>query len=79
MSSGARRSPNAAAEGCGSAAECTTGYTRGGHGQLYGTSKESLHPDVCVVNGTNGFAAWAASVMSVPPWPSAAVTKLVAM
>ena len=32
-----------------------------------------------VVNGTNWFAVCAASVMSVPPWPSAAVTKLVAM
>jgi hypothetical protein len=30
-------------------------------------------------NGTNWLAVCAASVMSVPPWPSAAVTKLVAM
>ena len=39
-----------------------------------------LNYPVCgVVNRTNWFAICAASVMSVPPWPSAAVTKLVAM
>ena len=30
-------------------------------------------------HGTNSFAVCAASVISVPPWPSAAVTKLVAV
>jgi hypothetical protein len=28
-----------------------------------------------VVKGANWFAVWAASVMSVPPWPSAAVNE----
>jgi hypothetical protein len=36
-------------------------------------------PACGVVNGPNWFAVCAASVKSVPPWPSAAATKLAAM
>ena len=36
----------------------------------------SWHHHVCGA-ANNWFAVCAASVMSVPPWPSAAVTKLV--
>jgi hypothetical protein len=37
------------------------------------------HPVCGVVKGANWFAVCAPSVMSVPPWPSAAATKLIAM
>jgi hypothetical protein len=37
------------------------------------------HPECGAVNGTNRFAVRVASVMSVPPWLSAAGTKLAAV
>jgi hypothetical protein len=43
-----------------------------------GVTGKLTHP-VCGVVNASWFAVCAASVMSVPPWPSAAVTKLAAM
>ena len=78
---GKRRGASGGEERGGSAAECTTGHARGGAGPSTGRARRSLattarcHQPVCGV-ANNWLAVWAASVMSVPPWPSAAVTKL---